>query len=370
MTARALHTWLPSDSDKLLIKAATDHTPAGVAAWRQWRESISLDDARHEAAMLLPAAYRNLSQLAMDDPELERLKGIYRHAWSRNQLIFRAGATAISVLHDAGIDVMALKGAALSISAYRDRGARQMVDFDLLVPRERVLDAIAALRAGGFQPHEAFPDPVRRVPVHHSTAFVAPNGQEIDLHWYALWQSSPDQDFWEATVPIEVDKVASKTLCPTDQLLQVCAHGAEWTPTGSLRWIVDSLVLLRADAGSIDWGRFDDQAIKRRLTATMLDALEYLRDDFGANVPTEALERLRAVRVPLTETVARRAARAPVSQRKILISQWDRYRRLKTLDPSAPRQSSFPAQLREAWSAPSYRAFTMHAVRRLFRIGG
>jgi hypothetical protein len=361
--------WLPSETDELLIRAAVEQTPSGVDAWRRWRALVPLDDARHEAALLLPAAYRNLSRLGEVDPEMDRLKGIYRFAWSRNQLIFATGARAIRVLERAGIGTLALKGAALSVLAYGDRGARQMVDFDLLVPRERVMEAIAALAGGGFRPHEAFPDPERRVPVHHSTAFVHERGQEIDLHWYALWQSSPDQDFWEAAVPIEFEGVATRTLCPSDQLIQVCAHGAEWTPARSLRWVADALVLLRARGDAIDWDRVGDQATRRRITATILDALEYLRVTFGAKVPDEVLVQLRAVRVPVREAVARRAAKAPVSQRGILISQWDRYRRLKLLDPSAPRPPHFPAQLKEAWGAPTYRAFTAHAVRRLLRIG-
>jgi hypothetical protein len=361
--------WLPSETDELLIRAAVEQTPSGVDAWRRWRERVPLDDARHEAALLLPAVYRNLSRLGADDPEMGRLKGLYRFAWSRNQLIFATGAKAIRALEEAGIDTLALKGAALSMLAYEDRGARQMVDFDLLVPRERVLEAIAALGGSGFHPHEAFPDPERRVPVHHSTAFVHERGQEIDLHWYALWQSSPDHDFWEAAVPIEFEGVATRTLCPSDQLLQVCAHGAEWTPSRSLRWVADALVLLRARGGAIDWDRVGDQATKRRITATALEALRYLRATYGAEVPDELLELLRAVRIPVREAVARRAARSPVSQRGILISQWDRYRRLKLLDPTAPRSPHFPAQLKETWGASSYRAFTAHAVRRLLRIG-
>ncbi len=370
MSRRSSHAWLPSETDELLIRAAVDESPAGVDAWRRWRASTALEDTRHEAALLLPPVYRNLARLRADDPEMPRLKGIYRHAWSRNQLIFQTGARAIRVLHGAGIDSLVLKGAALTFLAYRDRGARQMTDFDILVPRERVMDAIAALGAAEIHPHETFPDPARRVPVHHSTAFVDDRGQEIDLHWYALFQSSPDHDLWAAAVPIEIEGVTTKTLCPSDQLLQVCAHGAEWTPGGSLRWVVDSLVLLRAEGDSIDWERLGGQAVQRQITTTILDALTYLREAFDAEVPEDLIGRLRRVRVSLRESMARRAARAPSSQRRILISQWNRFRRLKVLDPTAPRQPNFPAQLKEAWSAPSYRAFTRHAVRRLLRIGG
>jgi hypothetical protein len=367
---RANESWLPTEADEWLIRAGVETSPQAVArAWSRWRRVVDLDDARHEAAQLLPLVYRNLTRHGIDDPELPRLKGIYRFAWSRNQLLFRTGATAIEVLRAAGIQTIVLKGAALSVLSYRDPGARQMTDFDLLVPRARAMDAIAALREAGLRPHEAFAEPERRVSVHHSTSFVDEREHELDLHWYALFQSSPEDEWWRASIPIEIAGTPSRALCPADQLLQVCAHGAHWTPAGSMRWVADSLVLIRDSASGIDWDRVGEQAIRRRLTPTILDALAYLRRSFDAEVPPQLLDRLRGDRVPLVEAVARRAARAPTNQRRILISQWNRYRRLKRLDPAAPREPSFPAQLKNAWGAPSYRAFSLYAARRLLRIG-
>jgi hypothetical protein len=43
--------------------------------------------------------------------------------------------------------------------------------------------------------------------------------------------------------------------------------------------------------------------------------------------------------------------------------QWERYRRLKRLDPSAPRAPNFPAQLRIWCGDESYRDFLANRAR-------
>jgi hypothetical protein len=53
----------------------------------------------------------------------------------------------------------------------------------------------------------------------------------------------------------------------------------------------------------------------------------------------------------------------------MLVLHWDRYRRLRRLDPTAPRQRSFPAQLRSYWGDESYPAFSLHTVRYLLGSG-
>ena len=49
---------------------------------------------------------------------------------------------------------MLLKGAALAITVYDSIGLRPMGDLDLLVPEERLAEAVARLKALGYvQPH-------------------------------------------------------------------------------------------------------------------------------------------------------------------------------------------------------------------------
>ena len=94
-------------------------------------------------------AYLNLQSYDLDDPFMRKVKGIYRKTWLSNQLIER---TARQLVQTLGVDVVLLKGLALTLRYYQSHGARPMEDFDVLVrlsDLERVIDALAG--GGGSQ---------------------------------------------------------------------------------------------------------------------------------------------------------------------------------------------------------------------------
>jgi len=289
---------------------------------------------------------------------------VYRYTWSRNQLLMKTGADAIGLLEATGIPTIVLKGAAITTLQFKDLGVRPMVDFDLLVPRHRAVEAIRAL-GSSFRPHEDFPDPEMRLPVHHSTSLIDPDGRDLDLHWYSLWQSAPDDDFWEAAVPIEIAEVESLALCPTDQLLQVCAHGAWWAPGGSPGWVADAVTIVGSSEGGVDWDRFRERAAARRVSDIMVASLTYIHERFGAEIPGDVLADLERAPASPLERAARRAGRAPANPFRIAITHLDRYRRVKRLDPEAPAPSSFPAYMRTWLGYDNYLDFSLYAGRRL-----
>src|SRR5439155_1028398 len=59
----------------------------------------------------------------------------------------------------------------------------------------------------------------------HGETLLTRDDHRVDLHWALLWQPGPDDEFWDAAVPIELRGVATRTLCATDHVLHVCAHG-------------------------------------------------------------------------------------------------------------------------------------------------
>jgi hypothetical protein len=79
----------PTADQELLLEAATGASEAARAAWRGWQERNELDDVDFGAQRLLPLVYRHLVELGVDDPDLGRLKGLYRHSWYRNQIAFQ-----------------------------------------------------------------------------------------------------------------------------------------------------------------------------------------------------------------------------------------------------------------------------------------
>jgi hypothetical protein len=198
--------------------------------------------------------------------------------------------------------------------------------------------------------------------VHHSTSFLDPEDRELDLHWYSLWHSAPDEDFWQAAVPIEISDASSLALCPADQLLHVCAHGAWWAPEGSIGWVADATRIIRT---GLDWGRFCSSAAARRIAGLLGEPLAYLKGEFEAPVPDEVIAELARCPRSLLERAAWRAGRVPSSPLGITLTHLERYRRLKRLDPDAPRPSSFPKHLAGWFGYDDYLSFSRFAGRQV-----
>ncbi len=98
-------------------------------------------------------------------------------------------ARTAALLEAAGFAPIALKGAWLSRHAYPEPAQRPMRDLDLLVPRDQVLGAFAALRDAGYTQ----PDPAE-MPLEaivrldkHMPPLLAPGGTVIELH-HRLWE--------------------------------------------------------------------------------------------------------------------------------------------------------------------------------------
>jgi hypothetical protein len=354
--------WQPTETQEMLLRAALLDGNEALEAWRGWTSASLTVEDETLAFQVLPLAYRTIHPLDPRAKDLDLAKGVSKYVWVKNQVQVRFGGQVIEQLQSAGIDVLVMKGLALSLLHYPNRGLRLMNDIDLLVPREAAKRAIEVMGMT-LRPKEPAVAAEERLPVEHGSAWLDGSGNEVDLHWYSLWLSSPDSEFWSGAVPIEVDGVRSLTLCPTDHLLHVCAHGAAWHSELALRWVTDAVTLIRS-APEIDWDRLVSQAREREVTLTLADAMAYLRSRFDAEVPIEVVDELRAAPTSLSSRAARRALTRPPTVSGVLSSHWDRYRRIKRLDPDAPHPSSFAAHLRASWGFETYRGLLRHAARR------
>jgi len=89
-----------------------------------------------------------------------------------------------------GINPLLLKGAALRLTAYRDSAERDLADLDLLVPREMLEPAVAALGEAGYQPESE--DRARRYLAHHHHLILKkPAGFVVEVHWALALAQSP-----------------------------------------------------------------------------------------------------------------------------------------------------------------------------------
>jgi hypothetical protein len=362
--------WKPTPHELLLLRAGLWRGEAAQDAWRQWRrsENGAIDSLDPGSERLLPLAYRNLGPLPEDDPDAESLKAVYRESWAGNQRGVRIGKRAIEALRDAGLEPMALKGCALVESAYRDAGARPAGDFDLAVPPEHIAEAVAALRGAGFSPIEE--DPLRWLKVHHSLAFADLSGAEVDLHRRILWRPGLEEELWRGSVDLKVAGVPAKALCPADQLLHVCVHGAAWNPMRPIRWAADAFKVLEASGSDLDWDRLVWMAERGRLTLPLRDTLSYLATELEAPVSADALAELAAAPVGARERRAHRVlARDPSSARSLSMMWWfwERHRAQAALDGTRPGPVAFLRYIQEFWGLQRPTQIPAFALRRLLR---
>ncbi len=355
--------WMPTPNEELLLDAALAGPDEAAAAWRRWRSGTTPAATDQIAFQVLPLVWHNVPEIDPEDEFVAILQGVRRYAWIQNEVLLQLARDVVGDLDRAGIDTLVLKGVALSKLYYPEPGTRTMTDLDVLVPRRAADAAIDVLRRR-MEPSD--PRAERRVSVQHAISFHDKDERELDLHWYSLYRPSNDDAFWAAARPLDLGGVTTRALCPTDQLLHVCAHGAWWHRDPTLRWIADAALVLRAEEG-IDWDRFRRQAAERDLNRSVADALDYLRSRFGAPVPRELPGELRRAPASRVQRIASRTVMNPPTRMpemvRSLMFHWELNRRLRALEGNGTRRS-FPDHLRIFWGYESYWDFSRYAVRR------
>lgn len=298
---------LPSEEQLLILRAALLPGTEGRAARSAWLAQVDLERLGRPSGRLLPLLYDRLKMEGGDHPLMPMLKGVKRNAWYRNSMLFHRAGEAIRVLGQAGIEVMVIKGAAMTIDYYRDWGLRPMEDVDVLVHYNDASATIHLLRSRGWKSldpwieQNSYSGLTRKY--EHAMHFPHSSGQDLDLHWNLLpFCIGPevDDDFWIASRGTTFDGLPVRILDPADQLLHILVHGAAWNSMAPIRWIADAVVLLRATS-DLDWERFIFQARKRKLTLLVSGALEYLQSCFGDLVPSDLLDAFHRVPVSTFE---------------------------------------------------------------------
>jgi hypothetical protein len=376
--SRASAAWLPTPRQLLLLRACLGKDEAALAAWTEWRNGEpNLAKVERGSMRLLPLVYLNLGPQLAGDPDAGWLKDVYRVSWTANQIGMRVGRRAIDALQAKGVEVLALKGAALIGGVYGDLGARPLGDVDLAVPPSRIADAVAALRAAGLTPIEN--EPERLLATRHSLAFHDAGGREVDLHRGMLWRPGLDDVFWQGSVEAEVAGAPVRILNRADQLLHVCAHGAAWNQVHPVRWAVDSFKILEASSSgeisglaeeALDWDRLVAMAELGRLSLPLRNALTYLATELGAPVPEKVIDELNAMPVSGSERRAHEAmAQAPSSRRStaMLWWFWESHRAQARVDGRRPTPAGLVRHMQGFWGLERASLVPGYAARRLLR---
>jgi hypothetical protein len=310
----ALAGVFPNAEQTLVLRAALGDGAAAIAAYERWRAGLDLArEFDREVFRLIPLLYDNLRRLGHTDSLTGRLKGAYRLAWAKNHRLAEQTRPILDGLLAAGIPVMALKGAPLGLLYYGNPALRPMSDVDLVVPPAHV-DAAAAILAGfGYRPWRPIDADARRF--RHAMGFFAPGPKEFDLHWHVLFDfcdDGPDAEFWATARPFRF--LDREILAPdaTRLLLHTIVHGLRWNAEPPIRWVPDSLAILRRDPAAIDWGALLAFAARQRISHRIGLGLAYLAREFLAPVPDHVLDTLARTPTTWVERLERRTILRPL----------------------------------------------------------
>ncbi len=350
----------PGAKQELLLQAALLNGEQALAAWKTWCSSVDLQSLDTGAYRLLPLLYHNLNRLQVKHPWLPIMRGVHRHTWVKNQTLLYEVGQLLKQFQDAGIEPLLLKGTALIVKYYDNFGLRPMDDFDVLVPRHQVNQAIEVLTEAGWEAGFRAP---------HAQGFRKGAELKCDLHWNILFENcrqAIDDPFRQMAELADVNGVAVKVLNPTDQFLHVCVHGVRWNPLPPLRWLADAVVILNHSV--IDWERLVQQAIRVGVVLPLRDALEYLKWLLGLEIPETVLSQLNQYPVPLALHLDFRAWTIPADQRSASLTLWAYWREFVQWSYGAdqsPHIWRFPRFLQHLWGVES-----IHKIPWLMVAGG
>ncbi len=296
----------PSLLQEKLLQAALCDGETARSAWQSWRSTVEIEHLEHVSHRLLPLLAHSLARqgVTLNEDDKAFFVRAARETWFKNQMLLARGATLIRDLEASGIATLVFKGAALTLQFYSNFSLRPMNDFDILVPSHQAKRAYNWALENGWK-FDVETDPALLTDVFlenlHGQGFRNAQGQSFDLHKRLLHHDTePDTDFWDASLPLEIHGVTTKTLCASDHLLTALSHGVRWEENAPLRWVADAMTILRVAPEQIDWNRVLEQTRKRQMHLPVQAGLQYLKTTFEAPIPATFLEEV--ARIPVTPT--------------------------------------------------------------------
>ncbi len=297
---RVVSYGLPGQSALLL-----DDLPAELAVQpdqplpaRQW-EDLLLEVRQHRVPGLLLAAIDDRA-LPVTDDQRAAARTVHLDACASVLGLERRMLEIVTILEDAHVEVVVLKGSAHAHLMYDDPALRHFGDVDLLVPSSQLGTAVRVLRdvrgAERTVP-ELRPGFDRRFA--KSVTLQDPAGVEIDLHRTLLFGTFAfaidEADLFADTEEFTIGGRRLRTLGPEARLLHVSYHAGlgDKRPRGNSMRDLAQLWL----AGQHDDARLLALAARWRSEAVLARGVQLCREVLDVEVPGPVAAQLRQ-RIP------------------------------------------------------------------------
>jgi hypothetical protein len=259
--------------DQLALEALIRGGGSGDAAFRQWIDTVDIENMPNGSTQLLPLMFARFMQGNPHLPHYPRIKGVHRLAHARNSLLLDSARATAGFLAGCGIDVMMIKGSSLALAHYPRPGLRPMGDVDLLVSAADYDHASDVLQQRGwrYRYNEA-----HRRRVQHSCDYITYNGRALDLHVRGLLEVN-DPAFEEGLLARarRMQWAGMDILVPAaENEAMIClVHAMREADAARPLWVMD-LAHLTKFQSTIDWHALWKRANRFGVAREVLHALQ------------------------------------------------------------------------------------------------
>jgi hypothetical protein len=286
--------------ERLLIEAIAGREARAVDALKEWRASVTLDEASYVTHRILPMLADLIQREGVDDPDLGRMRGVSRRYWVNNVLKFRLLFTALDALEAAGIRTMLIKGAALFARSPGTEGKRRSADYDFLVLPGDLTRAGDILELRGFLPWghswRDLTDKVSDTSGEGIAIVLRGYVGEIDLHWRPVWNVHDvrlAERFFAAAEERDLRGHLVRVPNVTHHLFSAMARCEPEDKNECFARLVEGCVLLSADIGSVDWQELETMLVRYGLNAPALAYCDVLSRHTAIPIPNSFVDRLK-----------------------------------------------------------------------------
>ena len=334
--------FFPSKKDELVLKAALKKDDSAIVSWEKWIEDSNIFHQEESSNWLFPLLHSNLKPFNITEPESKIFKGSYKLHWYQNLMRFKKLENIISYFDDMNVEYLLIKGAALLIEYYEDIGLRTMNDIDILVPPNQAAQAHSLLLQAGGTP-EIFVDFPKLSRYRHSVGFHMKNNLTIDLHWNSFNNEGIGEklEYWNFTKSASINPInpiATKVLVPEYNLFLTLVHSlTSGGPVASLRWIPDSVFILRKTSNEFNWITFLEITENYGLAIMAKHSLNYLQSTFEINIPAFVIQEIEKIPVTSRDKKYFSVRAKPSSWQKTIKLHYDNFR-LRTAGKTLPQR--------------------------------
>jgi hypothetical protein len=331
--------------------SAAEAPPPDITEW-EWDGIVRQACENGVAGLLYHRLRTVVPDLVVPPGVHEVLAATAFHGVAQSLRIGRELGRVLELFQHHGIRVIVLKGGHLGQTVYESFALRSMCDLDVMVRREDLTRAEAALSRAGYIPQFTGVEDVDYSCHHHVRPLARPGGARVELHWSIAHPYAPfdiDLDgIWARARHDEVVGVAAHVLSTEDLLLHLCLHAAfSHKFRVGLRACWDVLEVVQHGGDAIDWDVVIRRAGQWKAGRYVYLTLRLVQQLLGAAIPAAALQALEPPAFP-SEVVAwaRTSLFAPETDAVVSPS-------MARLWTSRQINTSLPVLLRALWPSPT-----------------